>query len=311
MSAAKGSLERRRVREIMSSPAISLIDELPVSEAARVMVVRRIGGLLIRGRHGRPTGFLSASDIVRHQAAVRAASAAPDARPAPDAAAIRKIMTPIIVTVAPSCPVKEAAATMWRLRTHRLLVADRREVLGIVTAFDIARRAGLEPASRWEGAARGVAEVMGAPLESVGLDASVQDAARRMSVRRVSALPVLSRKGAAVGVVSASDIVRYEAVHRTAFLRLAEIARPSAGNGSAGTRPLVLREEAPLSLVMTPAVNTVPVVATAGEAARLMGVFAIHRVFVEGRDGLVGVVTAFDVARALGERRGAERSAAR
>ncbi len=57
-------LANLRIREVMTSPAITVADETPLEEAARVMVENRIGCLPVM-RAGRLVGMLTETDIFK------------------------------------------------------------------------------------------------------------------------------------------------------------------------------------------------------------------------------------------------------
>jgi CBS domain-containing protein len=122
-----------------------------------------------------------------------------------------------------------------------------------------------------------------------------------MAERGVSGLAVLDDKGEAVGVVSASDIVRYETSRKTHVVSEVEYrrahgrAREVLGEGFS----LEHLDEDLVKDVMTPTIVTVGVDAGVAEMARLMSQKRIHRVFVREGPAVVGVITASDLARLL------------
>lgn len=145
-------------------------------------------------------------------------------------------------------------------------------------------------------------DVMSSPVLGIRPGDPVQKAAHKMAKHGVSALAVRDGKGRTVGVVSASDIVRYES-SRTCLVmgereyeRLREEAAVRIGSGFHMER----QDDEAVSEIMTPEVVAVPPEAAVGHVAWLMGQKRIHRVFVEKGGRVVGIVTALDVARALG-----------
>ena len=145
-------------------------------------------------------------------------------------------------------------------------------------------------------------DIMSSPVLGVRLDDPVLKAGRRMTKHGVSGLAVRDGKGRTVGVVSASDIVRYES-SRTCLVmgeeeyeRLRDEAASRIGAGFHMER----QDEETVSEIMTPGVVAVSPEASVGHVAWLMGQKRIHRVFVEKDGRVVGIVTALDVARAVG-----------
>jgi CBS domain-containing protein len=115
---------------------------------------------------------------------------------------------------------------------------------------------------------------------SVRHDAPVSDAVRLMCEHRINAAPVVNDAGAAVGVISMSDVL----IHN----------RQCA---DAGAVPPV-----PVGDVMTPAVITVDLDAPAAHVIEKMLGTKVHQLFVADRSGsLAGVITPLDVLRRIHE----------
>lgn len=55
------------------------------------------------------------------------------------------IMTRELVTVSPDAPLAEVAQTMREQHVHRVLVIEKRELLGVITTFDLLRAFVREP----------------------------------------------------------------------------------------------------------------------------------------------------------------------
>ena len=145
-------------------------------------------------------------------------------------------------------------------------------------------------------------EVMTCPVRVVRDDAPVAEAARRMTASRIGALAVLDAKGRGVGVVSASDLVAYEMSRVRRLLGPARYAK--LGSQPLGREPggFVFRwsGEAKVRDVMTRGLVTAGASATLGEVAWIMSQKRIHRVFLRQGRRILGLVSSFDVARAVG-----------
>jgi len=140
---------------------------------------------------------------------------------------IEQVMTRDVVTVSADASLKEVARTLTGKRISGLPVCDADgAVLGIVSEADILRKEqGFVPEPGgllgWlfekadaEGSrllARTAAEAMTSPAVTIAPDASVNEAARVMTMRGINRLPVV-RSGRLVGIVSRADLVR--AFHR-------------------------------------------------------------------------------------------------
>jgi CBS domain-containing protein len=135
------------------------------------------------------------------------------------------------------------------------------------------------------------AGLMTANPVSIRKSATTSEAARLFTERRISAAPVIDEAGRPVGVVSSSDLVRFEGEKAQFGLSVCD---PAGGNGKAGG------EELPITAVMTPKVYAVRRGATAAEVVRAMLECRVHRLFVVDSGGvLVGVISALDVIRHL------------
>ncbi|MDP2623856.1 MAG: CBS domain-containing protein [Actinomycetota bacterium] len=133
---------------------------------------------------------------------------------------VRDLMTTDPITTTPDAPLKEAARIMVREKISGLPVMKGAKVVGIVTEGDFLRqeanrdqpyRLSLLEALFGEGGAEPavetVGEVMTEPVITITPDATVSEAARVMSHRKVKRLPVLDDDGNLIGVISRADVV--------------------------------------------------------------------------------------------------------
>jgi CBS domain-containing protein len=133
---------------------------------------------------------------------------------------VRDLMTTDPITTTPGALLKEAARIMVREKISGLPVMEGSKVVGIVTEGDFLRqeanrdqpyRLSLLEALFGEGAAEPavetVGEVMTEPVITITPDATVSEAARVMSHRKVKRLPVLDDGGNLIGVISRADVV--------------------------------------------------------------------------------------------------------
>jgi CBS domain-containing protein len=133
---------------------------------------------------------------------------------------VRDLMTTDPITTTPDAPLKEAARTMVREKVSGLPVMQDGELVGIVTEGDFLRqeadrdqpyRLSLLEALFGDGGAvpavETVGEVMTEPVITITADATVSEAARVMSHRKVKRLPVVDDDGNLIGVISRADVV--------------------------------------------------------------------------------------------------------
>jgi CBS domain-containing protein len=109
-----------------------------------------------------------------------------------------------IYAVEPDDPVLEAIRQMADRGVGALLVMRGRELAGIVSERDYARKVVLLGRSSAE---TPVWQIMSAPVVTVDGDSTVQDCLELMTAKRIRHLPVVDR-GEVVGVLSIGDCVK-------------------------------------------------------------------------------------------------------
>ncbi len=130
--------------DLMSAPVMTIPQETPLREAARLLSRSNISGAPVVDAEGRCIGILSSGDFVTW--AGKGGEAVSFIAPwgevisvddAPDND-IRHYMTAQLVTVAPTTPVGELAQKMVDAHIHRVLVVvERDRPRGIITSTDI------------------------------------------------------------------------------------------------------------------------------------------------------------------------------
>ena len=106
--------------------------------------------------------------------------------------------------VAPGTPLAQALEQMHTRRIGSVLVQDEASgaALGILTRHDILGRITLAGRPL----ATPIAEVMSAPVVTLGVDQTAQDAALAMSRHAIRHLPVADASGRVAGIVSERDL---------------------------------------------------------------------------------------------------------
>jgi CBS domain-containing protein len=137
------------VKDVMTSPVISVEPDASIWQAVRIMLQRRISGLPVIDKHGRLVGMVSEGDFLR-----RAETGTQRRRPnwleflmGPGRLAdeytrshgrkIQDIMTPDPVTVTEETSLDEVVRTMEQRRIKRLPVVRGNEVVGIVSRANL------------------------------------------------------------------------------------------------------------------------------------------------------------------------------
>ena len=126
-----------------------------------------------------------------------------------------------------------------------------------------------------------VAELMQTEVQTVPLDAVVNDAVITLAECRVSALPVVDGAGRMVGVISSTDVLASE-----------EEAEDQKARET-------LFEETFVRDLMTSRPLTIAPDAEVKEAAQQMLYADVHRLFVTEGERLIGVISTTDIMRGL------------
>ena len=112
-----------------------------------------------------------------------------------------------VTVVDASDSVFDAATKMIEANVGCVVVMQQDDIAGVVTKGDILRNSVLK---QLDLKATRVSLVMSTPVVSVDQDASLEDAAKIMSERHVSKLPVLDSEGLLVGIITSTDVIRVE-----------------------------------------------------------------------------------------------------
>ena len=119
------------VKQIMSSPVIRIMEDEPVSVAARTLTHYNIGALPVCSADGKLSGVVTDRDIVtRCLAAERSA----------ENTKVRDIMTAQVLSVAPDTDLSVAAHIMGTRQVRRLPVVENGKVCGMLSLGDLACR---------------------------------------------------------------------------------------------------------------------------------------------------------------------------
>jgi len=116
-------------------------------------------------------------------------------------------MTMKVVVADVSDSVLDVAQKMIENNVGCIVAMQQDDIAGVVTKGDILKKSIL---NNLDIAKTRVSAVMSTPVVSVDQEASLEDAAKIMSERRVSKLPVLNSEGLLVGIVTSTDIIRVE-----------------------------------------------------------------------------------------------------
>lgn len=117
-----------RARDFMQTDVLTISPETSLLDIHRLFLEEEIHGAPVVDDSGVVRGVISTVDLLR-----AVSDETQQARDASD------IMTRELVTVEPNMPIAEVAETMRDQRVHRVLVIENRELLGVLTTFDLLR----------------------------------------------------------------------------------------------------------------------------------------------------------------------------
>ena len=105
-----GLRTRMVVKDIMSSPVVTLKEDAPSNKVANIMDENDLGCVIVTNTAGKPVGIITERDLVVR---VLAKNLVPNAVPA------KEIMTAPLVTIEPEATISEAARRMSRSAPRR------------------------------------------------------------------------------------------------------------------------------------------------------------------------------------------------
>jgi len=123
-------LEQAKVRDAMSTEVIEIPEDATLEAAARKMASARVNSLIVRpeGKED-PFGIVTSTDVV---------DALADGLNLEETR-VAQIATAPLVTVTPGVPIEYAARLMKKTNLRHLAVFNGREVVGVLSAYDIAK----------------------------------------------------------------------------------------------------------------------------------------------------------------------------
>ena len=123
-----GLRPRMIVKDVMSSPVITVGETEAVDKVAKFMEVQQLGCIIITDKDERPLGIITERDLVTR---VLAKNKLPSKLIAKD------VMTTPLITINPGETLSNAARQMSRLNVRRLGVIYKGNLVGIISSKDI------------------------------------------------------------------------------------------------------------------------------------------------------------------------------
>lgn len=123
-----GLRSKMLVKDVMSSPVITIDEDAPANSAAVLMDKHGLGCIIVASKKAKPLGIITERDLVGR---VLAKNVKPDTIKAKD------VMTSPLMTIEPDETISEAARRMNRLNVRRLGVIYKGQLVGLVSSKDI------------------------------------------------------------------------------------------------------------------------------------------------------------------------------
>ena len=116
------------VKDVMSSPVVTMNENETSNKAAVVMDKNDLGSIIVINKTGKSIGIITERDLVIRVLAKNLK---------PDTIKAKEIMTTPLVTIEPDAAITEAARRMNRLDIRRLGVIYKGNLVGIISSKDI------------------------------------------------------------------------------------------------------------------------------------------------------------------------------
>ena len=123
-----GLRQKLLVKDVMSSPAGTVLETATANKVAALMDKDAYGCIIVTTKDGKPIGIITERAIVVRVLAKNKK---------PDTVKAKKVMTAPVMTIEPDVTISEAARQMSRLNIRRLAVMYKEKLVGIVSSKDI------------------------------------------------------------------------------------------------------------------------------------------------------------------------------
>jgi len=116
------------VKDVMSSPAITVEENAPANRVAELMERHDVGCVIVTTKEEKPIGIITERDLILR---VLAKNVKPDTLKA------EEVMTSPLITIEPDATITETARRMSRLNIRRLGVVYKGRLVGIISSKDV------------------------------------------------------------------------------------------------------------------------------------------------------------------------------
>jgi len=119
---------RMLVKDIMSSPVVTMDENETANKAAQLMDKHDVGCVIVTSKQGKPLGIITERDLV-----VRILAKSNQ----PSKITAKEVMSSPLITIDPDVTLSEAARRMSRLNIRRLGVIYKGNIVGLISSKDI------------------------------------------------------------------------------------------------------------------------------------------------------------------------------
>ena len=123
-----GLRTRMLVKDVMTSPAVTVPEDTHVDKTAQLMSNDKLGCIIVTSKDGKALGIITESDLVRRVLAKNIL---------PSKLTAKEVMSTPLITVDPDEVLTETARRMSKLDVRRLGVIYKGNLVGIISSKDI------------------------------------------------------------------------------------------------------------------------------------------------------------------------------
>lgn len=123
-----GIRPRMLVKDVMTSPVITVDEDTSIAKTAQLMDKHNVGCIIVTSKERKPLGIITERDFVTRVLAKNVQ---------PSKLAAKEVMTAPLITIDPDENLSEVARRMSQLNVRRLGVMYKGDLVGIISSKDI------------------------------------------------------------------------------------------------------------------------------------------------------------------------------
>lgn len=123
-----GLRSKMLVKDVMSSPVVTVGENAPANHVAELMEKHNLGCIIVANKEGKPLGIITERDLVLRVLAKNVK---------PDTVEANEVMTSPLITIEPDATISDAARKMSKLDIRRLGVVYKKQIMGLLSSKDV------------------------------------------------------------------------------------------------------------------------------------------------------------------------------